>query len=69
MSKKHCPTGLDGRMRDKNGEIRKKRGDTLVGTLRGSYGKDFLKGYRADAKLSTILKEKGVASLDQLLDD
>jgi hypothetical protein len=32
---KHFPKGLDGRQRDADGEIRKKRSDTLVGTLRG----------------------------------
>jgi hypothetical protein len=31
---KHYPKGLDGRMRDGDGEIRKKRSDTLVKTLR-----------------------------------
>jgi hypothetical protein len=30
---KHFPKGLDGRMRDRDGEIRKKRSDTLVKTL------------------------------------
>jgi hypothetical protein len=35
---KHYPTGLDGRQRDGNGEIREKRGDTLVRTLHEEYG-------------------------------
>ena len=35
---KHYPKGLDGRMRDRTGEIRKKRSDTLVKTLREEYG-------------------------------
>jgi hypothetical protein len=30
--------GLDSRHRDKNGEISKKHGNTLVGTLRKIYG-------------------------------
>ncbi|WP_271600602.1 hypothetical protein [Bradyrhizobium sp. CCBAU 45384] len=38
MAKKHYPRGLDNRMRDKDGEIRKKRADTLVRTLRDEYG-------------------------------
>ena len=46
--------GLDDRHRDEDGEIRKKRSDTLVGTLRGEYGDDFLKGYRQDAKLGSV---------------
>ncbi|AMP07492.1 hypothetical protein CPter91_5204 [Collimonas pratensis] len=54
-------------MRDQNGEIRKKRGDTQVGTLRKEYGESFAKGYRSDAELGTVLKKEGVDSLDQLL--
>lgn len=67
MSKKHYPTGLDSRMRDHDGEIRKKRSDTLVGTLRETYGPEFAKSYRADAKLGTVLEKEGAATLDQLL--
>ncbi len=54
-------------MRDENGEIREKRGDTLVKTLRKTYGDDFAKGYRSDARLDTVLKREGVETLDQLL--
>jgi hypothetical protein len=54
-------------MRDQDGEIRRKRSDTLVGTLRDQYGAGFAAGYRADAKLGTVLKREGVDSLDQLL--
>ena len=43
MSKKHCNVGLDDRCRDRDGEIRQKRGDTLVGTLRENYP-DFAPG-------------------------
>lgn len=64
---KHYPKGLDDRMRDQDGEIRKKRSDTLVGTLRKEYGDDFAAGYRSDAKLGTVLKKNGLESLDQLL--
>ncbi|UXI66020.1 hypothetical protein [Tahibacter amnicola] len=64
---KHYPKGLDNRMRDEDGQIRKKRSDTLVGTLRETYGEDFAKGYRSDAELGTVLKREGVDSLDQLL--
>lgn len=38
---KHYPKGLDSRMRDGDGEIRKKRDDTLVRTLRKEYGPSF----------------------------
>jgi hypothetical protein len=64
---KHYPKGLDGRMRDRDGEIRKKRADTLVRTLRDEYGAEFAEGYRADAKLGTVLKREGLQTLDELL--
>jgi hypothetical protein len=67
MAKKHFPKGLDDRMRDQDGTIRKKRSDTLVGTLREEYGEEFASGYRSDAKLGTVLKKEGLESLDQLL--
>jgi len=54
-------------MRDQSGEIRQKRCDTQVGTLRKTYGDDFAKGYRSDATLGTVRKREGVDSLDQLL--
>jgi ribonuclease HII len=55
-------------MRDHDGEIRKKRSDTLVSTLRETYGPDFAKGYRSDAKLGTVLEKEGVPTLDKLLE-
>ena len=64
---KHFPRGLDNRQRDRDGEIRHKRNDTLVGTLRKEYGEHFAKGYRSDTKLRTVLSDKGVETLDQLL--
>ena len=67
MMVKHFPKGLDNRMRDADGEIRRKRDDTLVKTLRKEYGADFAKGYRADTELGTVLKREGADSLDQLL--
>jgi hypothetical protein len=63
---KHFPRGLDHRQRDADGEIRKKRSDTLVGTLRKMYGEDFAEEYRSDAQLGTVLKREGVETLDQL---
>lgn len=67
MTTKSFPKGLDARMRDKDGEIRQKRSDTKVGTLRKTYGPDFARGYRSDAHLGTVLKGEGVDSLNQLL--
>jgi len=64
---KHYPKGLDGRQRDLDGEIRKKRSDTKVETLRREYGDSFARGYRANATLGTVLKKEGVETLDRLL--
>jgi hypothetical protein len=66
MNSNNNSSGLDGRSRDANGEIRRKRDDTLVGTLRQTYGQDFAKGYRSDATLGTVLKGEGVPTLDKL---
>ena len=59
--------GLDGRHRDKDGHIRRKNSNTLVGTLRKEFGDGFAKGYRSDATLGTVLKKEGKETLDQLL--
>ena len=67
MATKHYPKGLDGRMRDADGEIRHKRRDTLVSTLRNEYGDHVAPGYRSDAKLGTVLDKEGLETLDQLL--
>jgi hypothetical protein len=64
---KNCDTGLDNRCRDENGEIRRKRSDTLVGTLRREYGDDFAEGFRSDAKLGTVLRETDSTSLSDFL--
>jgi hypothetical protein len=67
MSKGDCKTGLDDRCRDQNGEIRHKRSDTLVRTLREEYGDDFAKGIRSDATLGTVLERSGSESLSEYL--
>jgi len=59
--------GLDKRHRDKTGEISRKKSNTLVRTLRKEYGDDFVKGYRSDAKLGTVMKKEKVDSLHELL--
>jgi len=60
---KHYPKGLDGRQRDQNppkaGEIREKRSDTLVRTLREQYGQGFAPGVRSDTKLGTLRERTG----------
>jgi hypothetical protein len=71
MSKnvKQCDEGLDRRCRDNDGEIRQKRGDTLVGTLRKTYGPDFAAGVRSDARLDTLRKRAGGESLTKIVHD
>jgi hypothetical protein len=64
--KKHCDTGLDNRCRDLDGEIRQKRGDTLVRTLRDIYGPGFAPGIRSDARLDTLRQRSG-ESLSKIL--
>lgn len=66
MSRK-CTPGLDDRCRDRDGEIRRKNGNTRVGTLRGTYGPSFAAGVRSDAKLSTVLGRIGARSLSQFV--
>jgi hypothetical protein len=63
---KHYPKGLDGRERDQDGQIREKRGDTKVGTLREEYGENFARGYRSDTKLQTVRDDTG-KSLSEIL--
>jgi hypothetical protein len=58
---------LDGRHRNQDGRISAKQGNTLVGTLRETYGDDFAAGRRSDMKLSTLLQRTGAPSLSQYL--
>jgi hypothetical protein len=64
---RNCYTGLDNRSRDEDGEIRKKRDDTLVRTLRKTYGEDFADDFRSDATLGTVLRETDSESLSDYL--
>ncbi|MDA9390447.1 hypothetical protein WN73_07005 [Bradyrhizobium sp. CCBAU 45394] len=64
---KHCNNGLDDRCRDQDGEIRQKRGDTLVSTLRKTYGPDFAAGVRSDMRLDTLRERMGGASLSKII--
>jgi hypothetical protein len=68
-NKDHCETGLDNRCRDNDGEIRQKRGDTLIKTLRKTYGEDFAPGIRGDARLDTLRERSGGESLSKLVKD
>lgn len=64
---KYCETGLDDRCRDADGEIRRKRGDTLISTLRQEYGPTFAPGVRSDMRLDTLLEQSGAESLSDFL--
>ena len=67
MAVKHFSKGLDLIQRDRNGEIRQKRGDTQVKTLRKEYGDRFLPEFRPTTRLDSVLKKTGAESLHQLL--
>jgi len=58
---------LDGRHRDKTGRIDKKHGNTLVGSLRKTYGGHFAAGHRKDMMLKTLLAKTGTDSLHEYL--
>lgn len=66
-NKGHREIGLDERTRDCDGEIRQKRGDTLVKTLRKIYGPDFASGVRSDTRLDTLRERAGDESLSKLV--
>jgi hypothetical protein len=58
---------IDDRHRDKNGEISRKHGNTLVSTLRRIYGPSFAAGESETAKLSDVLAKLHETSLTQLV--
>ena len=61
--------GLDNRHRDKNGEISRKHGNTLIGTLRKHYGASFAPGFKDTDKLSDALAKLDEPSLSKLIKD
>ncbi len=61
--------GLAKRHRDKNGEISRKHGNTLIGTLRDKYGAMFAKGCLDQEKLGDVLHKLDEHSLSELLRD
>jgi hypothetical protein len=61
--------GLDNRHRDKNGEIAKKHGNTLISTLRETYGAGFAPGRSGDEKLKDLLHDLDEPSLTHLIHD
>jgi len=57
------------RHRDKNGEISRKHGNTLIGTLRKTYGVDFAKGCAESERLSDVLHKMDEPYLGKLVRD
>ncbi len=60
---------IDARHRHKNGEISRKHGNTLIRTLRKTYGPGFAKGCADDEKLSDVLHKLDESSLTHLVRD
>jgi len=60
---------MDTRHRDKNGEISRKHGNTLIRTLRRTYGPGFAPGCADDAKLTDVLAKIDEMSLSHLIRD
>jgi len=58
--------GLDDRHRDKNGEISRKHGNTLVRTLRRIYGHSFAPDFPDEAALSGVVHHLEEPSLSAL---
>jgi hypothetical protein len=56
--------GLDGRAKDKGGEIREKSGATKIGTLTPKYPE--LKVFSQDATLTGIRRRHGVESIAEI---
>jgi hypothetical protein len=61
--------GLHGRHRDRNGELSKKHGNTLVRTLRKVYGEHFAEGCSPEERLSDVLQKMDEPSLSRLVHD
>jgi hypothetical protein len=60
---------IDTRHRDKNGEIGQKHGNTIIRTLRETYGPGFAPGCADHAKLSNVLSKMDEISLSHLIRD
>ena len=60
---------IDARHRDKNGEVSRKHGHTLISTLRKSYGPNFAKGCDGHEKLGDVLHKVEEQPLTHLIHD
>jgi hypothetical protein len=64
---RHDDPGMAGqRARDLTGELRQKRGDTLVRTIEEMYGVDLHR--RGDMKLETLREELGATGIKDLIE-
>jgi hypothetical protein len=57
------------RYREESGDLSRKYGNTLIGTLRETYGLGFAPGFVDHAKLSDVLAKLDESSLTQLIRD
>jgi hypothetical protein len=57
------------RYRDKNGEMSRKHGNTLIRTLRKHYGDGFAAGCANNEKLGDVLRKLDELSLSRLVRD
>ena len=55
--------------RDKDGELSRKHGNTLIGTLRSHYGSDFATGCSESDRLTDVLDQLDEGSLNKLARD
>ena len=61
------PSGMRGdRSRDEDGELRRKRGDTHVGSIEREYDIDL--GVRSDMHLETYRQHSGLDSIKDIVD-
>ncbi len=60
---------IDSRHRDKSGEISRKHGNTLIRTLRKTYGQSFAGSFSNKKKLSDVLHKLDEPSLTRLIHD
>ena len=60
---------VEARHRDQSGEISQKHGNTLIRTLRKTYGESFAPGCADNAKLSDVLSKLDDTSLGHPIRD
>jgi hypothetical protein len=60
---------IDTRHRDTTGEISRKHGNTLIRTLRKTYGQSFAEGCSEKEKLGDVRHKLDEPSLTRLIDD